>query len=408
MRRGPVSPSRRASSSPRPTAHGPGRRSLVNSGARSLLRGPFSGWVSQPCAKVRSDLANPCTRIPSRGDTFELRPEPSRVSCGVGLQVAGPKGTHSDRTGCDDSLLGGLQRGRFEMQDSSDVASASQPARLRGEIIGDLTPVLRQFREAAPVMQAGLELYDQLPAYEQRMWASRRPVELLAAARRGQVRSLRSPRLFGRSRARARAPRRANHSSSVASGSRGSPPRDGEPDPPPLARPVFTMETRRYLKAAIDLAVRRRLTERRECGRCEIDRRLRVPVRRPSPSSRAATVTRSPSARRRRTAKLVAFCLSTYMNGNGNGWPSQDTIAAGGSITDRAVFSATKRLEDAGFLVVERSRGRSSHTYVATLPLTANAVRRSEWATATLNSEGRRTQPRTARPQPRTPFPRKR
>jgi hypothetical protein len=89
-----------------------------------------------------------------------------------------------------------------------------------------------------------------------------------------------------------------------------------------------------------------------------------------------------------RTAKLVAFCLSTYMNGNGNGWPSQDTIAAGGSITDRAVFSATKRLEDAGFLVVERSRGRSSHTYVATLPLTANAVRRSEWATATSTAKG--------------------
>jgi hypothetical protein len=83
-----------------------------------------------------------------------------------------------------------------------------------------------------------------------------------------------------------------------------------------------------------------------------------------------------------RTAKLVAFILSTYMNGHGSAWPSQDTIAAGASLTDRAVHTATVRLERAGFLEVERSRGRSSHQYVATLPLTANAVRRSEWATA--------------------------
>jgi hypothetical protein len=83
-----------------------------------------------------------------------------------------------------------------------------------------------------------------------------------------------------------------------------------------------------------------------------------------------------------RTAKLVAFCLSTYMNRYGSAWPSQDTLAAGASITDRAVHSATVRLERAGFLEVERSRGRSSHQYVATLPVTANALRRSEWATA--------------------------
>ncbi len=83
-----------------------------------------------------------------------------------------------------------------------------------------------------------------------------------------------------------------------------------------------------------------------------------------------------------RTAKLVAFCLSTYMNRHGSAWPSQDTIANGASLTDRAVQTATVRLEAAGFLEVERSRGRSSHQYVATLPVTANAVRRSEWATA--------------------------
>ncbi len=69
-----------------------------------------------------------------------------------------------------------------------------------------------------------------------------------------------------------------------------------------------------------------------------------------------------------RTAKLVAFCLSTYMNGHGFGWPSQDTLAAGASITDRAVYSATLRLESTGFLEIERSRGRSSHRYAPRCP----------------------------------------
>jgi hypothetical protein len=81
-----------------------------------------------------------------------------------------------------------------------------------------------------------------------------------------------------------------------------------------------------------------------------------------------------------RTAKLVGLTLSTYMDRQGLAWPSQDTIAAGASLSDRAVCLATERLESAGFLEVERSRGRSSHRYAATLPPTANALRRSEWA----------------------------
>ena len=83
-----------------------------------------------------------------------------------------------------------------------------------------------------------------------------------------------------------------------------------------------------------------------------------------------------------RTAKLVAHTLSTYLNGNGHGFPSQRTLAAGASLSDRAIYKATVSLERAGFLEVEWSRGRSSHRYVATLPATANAVRRSEWSTA--------------------------
>jgi len=84
-----------------------------------------------------------------------------------------------------------------------------------------------------------------------------------------------------------------------------------------------------------------------------------------------------------RTAKLVALILSTYMNGHGFAWPSQKTLAAGASLTTaRAVPGAIRRLEVAGFLAIEWSRGRTSHSYTATLPTTANAVRRSEWATA--------------------------
>lgn len=78
-----------------------------------------------------------------------------------------------------------------------------------------------------------------------------------------------------------------------------------------------------------------------------------------------------------KTAKLVGFVLSTYLNGQGEAFPSQDTIAAGASLTDRAVYSATRRLEAAGFLIVSWSRGRRSHTYIATVPATANPVRGS-------------------------------
>ena len=83
-----------------------------------------------------------------------------------------------------------------------------------------------------------------------------------------------------------------------------------------------------------------------------------------------------------RTPKLLALVLSTNLNGHGHGWPSQKLLASKASITPKAVQTATDVLERAGFLEVERSRGRSSHGYTATLPATANALRRSEWATA--------------------------
>jgi hypothetical protein len=88
-----------------------------------------------------------------------------------------------------------------------------------------------------------------------------------------------------------------------------------------------------------------------------------------------------------RTPKLVALVLSTAMKAHGYAWPSQDWIAARASLSDVAVHKATAPLEKSGFLVVERSKGRSSHGYQATLPPTANALRRSEWEAAGGNSE---------------------
>jgi hypothetical protein len=85
-----------------------------------------------------------------------------------------------------------------------------------------------------------------------------------------------------------------------------------------------------------------------------------------------------------RTAKLVAYTLSTYMSAAGKAWPSRATLALGASISDRAVDGAIGRLVGAGFLLVNRSDGGRSHTnkYVALISETANALRHSEWETA--------------------------
>lgn len=59
-----------------------------------------------------------------------------------------------------------------------------------------------------------------------------------------------------------------------------------------------------------------------------------------------------------RTAKLVAYTISTYMNASGEAFPSKPTIARGASLGQglRAVDEAVRRLTDAGFLSVRRSR----------------------------------------------------
>ena len=94
-----------------------------------------------------------------------------------------------------------------------------------------------------------------------------------------------------------------------------------------------------------------------------------------------------------RTAKLVGHTLSTYANANGTAYPSRRVLAEGASLGRglRAVDAALRKLQDAGFLAIERSRGRSSHGYTLTLPPTAHEMRRSEWETAQRVRGQRRT-----------------
>jgi hypothetical protein len=79
------------------------------------------------------------------------------------------------------------------------------------------------------------------------------------------------------------------------------------------------------------------------------------------------------------TAKLVAFVISTYMNGSGVAWPGKSAIAAGGGLGSgkRSVDGAIDQLEAAGYLIVIRSKG-GRHTpfrYIASLP-TSHPLRR--------------------------------
>ena len=68
-----------------------------------------------------------------------------------------------------------------------------------------------------------------------------------------------------------------------------------------------------------------------------------------------------------RTAKLVGFVISTYMDSHGVAYPSKATIAAGAGLGAgrRAVDAAVDRLEAAGLLEIERSKGRRPCVYRA-------------------------------------------
>jgi hypothetical protein len=75
-----------------------------------------------------------------------------------------------------------------------------------------------------------------------------------------------------------------------------------------------------------------------------------------------------------RTAKLVGFVLSTYMDGRGVAWPAKVKLAEGASLGregqkgNTAVDNAIDRLEAAGLLVVNRKRGRRGFLYGAVIP----------------------------------------
>lgn len=81
-----------------------------------------------------------------------------------------------------------------------------------------------------------------------------------------------------------------------------------------------------------------------------------------------------------KTAVLVAYTLSTYMNRNGEAWPSKETLAKGCRLGagKRAVDKAVDRLEAAGFLMIQRSKGRSSNRYLATFPTAQTDARLKE------------------------------
>jgi hypothetical protein len=68
------------------------------------------------------------------------------------------------------------------------------------------------------------------------------------------------------------------------------------------------------------------------------------------------------------TAKLVALVLDTYMDGDGETWPSKGTIGVGASCDASTVKRAVHRLEAAGFLLVIRSYGRRPNRYRACMP----------------------------------------
>jgi len=106
-----------------------------------------------------------------------------------------------------------------------------------------------------------------------------------------------------------------------------------------------------------------------------------------------------------RTAMLVCFAIGRYMNAQGRAFPSRATIGRLSKLSVRAVDQAISRAERVELLRVDRTRGRISNAYVATIPtanpgspLTANdgsPFRKSTANLATPNGESGDTQRRT-------------
>jgi hypothetical protein len=90
-----------------------------------------------------------------------------------------------------------------------------------------------------------------------------------------------------------------------------------------------------------------------------------------------------------RTAKLVGFVLSTYMDGRMAAWPAKTTLAHGASLGregqkgNTAVDTAIDRLEARGLLVVDRKRGRRGFHYTGVIPRWYEGFERMESLAAT-------------------------
>lgn len=84
-----------------------------------------------------------------------------------------------------------------------------------------------------------------------------------------------------------------------------------------------------------------------------------------------------------RTAKLVGFVISTYMDSTGVARPAKTTIAHGASLGrepgkrkgNTAVDDAIDRLEASGLLVVDRKRGQRGFLYGASIPRWAEGLK---------------------------------
>jgi DNA-binding transcriptional MocR family regulator len=74
------------------------------------------------------------------------------------------------------------------------------------------------------------------------------------------------------------------------------------------------------------------------------------------------------------TAKHVALQLAMFMNGKGVCWPSKARLVDTTGYGDRTVDRAIRRLEQAGYLIVNRTRGRTTNRYRALNPVTQAGV----------------------------------
>lgn len=61
--------------------------------------------------------------------------------------------------------------------------------------------------------------------------------------------------------------------------------------------------------------------------------------------------------------KLVLIILADYADDNGVCWPSMETIARKALVTERGARGIIRRLESAGYLETEVSKGRASSRY---------------------------------------------